>query len=120
MVEEIRAHKEEYMELKKVERGMKRLESFDHSALMKDLFQLFSSPVMEELASRALCGDLQTLSCRSALFCAVTINHRMLRPSSEQKFWKWDALNCQIRHKLFFLPKCTCVLAELNISFHLM
>lgn len=48
MVEEIRAHKEEYMELKKVERGMKRLESFDHSALRKDLFQLFSSPVMEE------------------------------------------------------------------------
>lgn len=61
MVEEIRAHKEEYMELKKVERGMKRLESFDHSALMKDLFQLFSSPVMEELSSRALYGDLQTL-----------------------------------------------------------
>lgn len=36
------------MELKKVESGMKRSELFDHSALMKDLFQLFGSPVMEK------------------------------------------------------------------------
>lgn len=61
------------------------------------------------VSSHALCGDLQTLSCRSALFHAVTINHRMLRSSSKQKSWKWDALTCQIKHKLFFLPKYTCV-----------
>lgn len=39
------------------------------------------------VSSHALCGDLQTLYCRSRLFSAVTINHRMLWPSSNQKFW---------------------------------
>lgn len=30
------------------------------------------------VSSHALCGDLQTLYCRSALLSAVPINHRML------------------------------------------
>lgn len=60
-----------------METGTKKYESlFDLSVLMKGLFQLLSCG--GGASSCAQCRDLQTHSCRSALFNTVTINHRAL------------------------------------------
>lgn len=74
------------MELFKVERGMKRSGSFDHSAFMKDLFQLFGCYCDGGVSSHALCGDLQTPYCRSALLSAVT------KPQNAITFLKTETL----------------------------